>query len=102
MKKEDIQAIKELLSTPKKIAIIPHRSPDGDAMGSTLALYHFLLKLNHKPVVISPNDFPNFLAWLPSSETVLIYENDKDDCAKIINEAEIVFTLDFNALHRTG
>ena len=102
MKKEEILAIQNLLASPKKIAIIPHRSPDGDAMGSTLALYHFLLKLNHKPIVISPNDFPNFLAWLPSSETVLIYENDKENCTKIINEAELVFTLDFNALHRTG
>ncbi|MFN3968564.1 DHH family phosphoesterase [Flavobacterium sp.] len=102
MIKEDIFAIQQLLATPKKIAIIPHRSPDGDAMGSTLALYHFLLKLNHKPTVIAPNDFPNFLAWLPGSETVMIYENDKVNCAKIIQEAEIVFTLDFNALHRTG
>ena len=102
MKEEDILAIKKLLETPKKIAIIPHRSPDGDAMGSTLALYHFLLKDNHQPTVIAPNDFPNFLAWLPASETVLIYENDKVNTTKIINEAEIVFTLDFNALHRTG
>ena len=102
MKKEEIFAIQNLLATPKKIAIIPHRSPDGDAMGSTLALYHFLLKLNHNPVVISPNDFPNFLAWLPGAETVLIYENDRENCTKIVNEAELVFTLDFNALHRTG
>jgi len=102
MKKEAILAIQNLLATPKKIAIIPHRSPDGDAMGSTLALYHFLLKLNHNPVVISPNEFPNFLAWLPGSETVLIYENDKENCTKILNEAELIFTLDFNALHRTG
>ena len=102
MKKEAISAIQNLLATPKKIAIIPHRSPDGDAMGSTLALYRFLLKLNHKAVVISPNEFPNFLSWLPCSETVLIYENDKENCTKILNEAELVFTLDFNALHRTG
>jgi phosphoesterase RecJ-like protein len=102
MKKEAILAIQNLLATPKKIAIIPHRSPDGDAMGSTLGLYHFLLKLNHSPVVISPNEFPNFLAWLPGSETVLIYENDKENCTKILNEAELVFTLDLNALHRTG
>ena len=102
MKKEAVLAIQNLLATPKKIAIIPHRSPDGDAMGSTLALYHFLLKLNHNPVVISPNEFPNFLTWLPGSETVLIYENDKENGTKILNEAELVFTLDFNALHRTG
>ena len=102
MKKEDIIAIQNLLATPKKIAIIPHRSPDGDAMGSTLALYHFLLQLDHQPIVISPNDFPNFLAWLPGSETVLVYENDKEKCSKILYDAELVFTLDFNALHRTG
>jgi len=102
MNEKDILAIQELLASPKKIAIIPHRSPDGDAMGSTLGLYHFLLKLNHQPVVIAPNEFPEFLAWLPSSETVLVYENDRVNCTKILNEAELVFTLDFNALHRTG
>lgn len=102
MKEEDILAIKKLLETPKKIAIIPHRSPDGDAMGSTLALYHFLLKGNHQPTVISPNEFPNFLEWLPASETVLIYENDRVNTTKILNEAELVFTLDFNSLYRTG
>jgi phosphoesterase RecJ-like protein len=55
MKIQDIQAIQQLLATPK-IAIIPHRGPDGDAMGSTLGLYHFL-KNNHHPVVVSPNEF---------------------------------------------
>ena len=102
MKIQDIQAIQQLLATPKKIAIIPHRGPDGDAMGSTLALYHFLLQSNHQPVVVSPNDFPDFLAWLPGSDRVLIYEKDKENCTKILEEAEIIFTLDFNALHRTG
>lgn len=97
-----ITTAKELLAGTKKIAIIPHRSPDGDAMGSTLALYHFLLKLNHQPVVISPNDFPNFLAWMPGSENVLVYENDRANCSQILKDAELVFTLDFNALHRTG
>lgn len=102
MNEKDILAIQDLLASPKKIAIIPHRSPDGDAMGSTLGLYHFLLKLNHQPIVIAPNEFPEFLAWLPSSENVLIYENDRVNCTQILNEAELVFTLDFNALHRTG
>jgi phosphoesterase RecJ-like protein len=102
MKKEAIQSIAALLSSPKKIAILPHRSPDGDAMGSTLALYHFLLKLNHFPTVIAPNEFPEFLAWMPGSETVLIYENEKVKTTAILKEAEIIFALDFNALHRTG
>lgn len=102
MNKEDIEIVKKLLVTPKKIAIIPHRSPDGDAMGSTLGLYHFLKKLNHQPVVVSPNDFPNFLSWLPGSENVLIYENEKESVAKVLQSVELIFTLDFNALHRTG
>lgn len=102
MKIQDIQAIQLLLATPKKIAIIPHRGPDGDAMGSTLALYHFLLKNNHHPTVIAPNDFPDFLAWLPGSETVKIFEKDTENCTKILEEAELIFTLDFNAFHRTG
>ena len=102
MKEQDIQAIQLLLSTPKKIAIIPHRSPDGDAMGSTLGLYHFLLKNNQHPVVVSPNEFPDFLAWMPGSETVKIFEKDKINCTQILEEAELIFTLDFNALHRVG
>jgi phosphoesterase RecJ-like protein len=71
-------------------------------MGSTLALYHFFLKNNHNPTVVSPNDFPDFLAWMPGSETVKIYEKDKENCTKILEEAELIFTLDFNALHRVG
>jgi len=102
MKNFDIKKIKSLLSKPKKIVIVPHRNPDGDAMGSTLGLYHFLLKLNHQVVVISPNEFPEFLNWLPAADKVLIYEKQKLETTKIINEAEIIFTLDFNALYRVG
>lgn len=102
MKIQDIEAIALLLATPKKIVIIPHRSPDGDAMGSTLGLYHFLLKYNHEAVVIAPNEFPDFLAWLPGSETVKIFEKDKENCTKILQEADLIFTLDFNAFHRVG
>ncbi len=102
MREKDIQIIQQLLSTPKKIAIIPHRNPDGDAMGSTLGLYHFLLKNNHFPTVVSPNEYPDFLAWMPGSETVKIYEKDKINCTQLLHEAELVFTLDFNALHRVG
>lgn len=102
MNEQDILGIQNLLSTPKRIVIIPHRSPDGDAMGSTLALCHLLEKLRQNPVVISPNEFPDFLAWLPGSEKVLIFEKDKERVGKIILEAEVIFTLDFNALHRTG
>lgn len=102
MKHEEIQLVTQWLSTPKKIAIIPHRSPDGDAMGSTLALYHFLFKLGHEPIVVAPNEFPDFLAWLPASDQVVVYEKDKENVSGILQQAELLFALDFNALHRTG
>jgi len=102
MKDEEIKAFQELLSTPKKVVIIPHRSPDGDAMGSTLGLYHFLKKLNHTAVVIAPNEFPDFLAWLPAADEVRIFEKEKEQTAELILNADLVCTLDFNAFHRTG
>ncbi|SFQ56358.1 phosphoesterase RecJ domain-containing protein [Flavobacterium akiainvivens] len=102
MSTEDIAGVKELLSTPKKIVIIPHRNPDGDAMGSNLGLYHFLRHKGHEVTVISPNEFPDFLAWLPASDTVKVFERDNEAATAILNAAEVVFTLDFNALSRTG
>lgn len=102
MNKNEMEAIHTLLASPKKIAIIPHRNPDGDAMGSTLALYHTFLQLGHKAVVVAPNEFPDFLHWLPGADTVRVFETQKKTCETLINEADIVFTLDFNALHRTG
>ena len=92
----------ELLAGSKKIAIIHHRNPDGDALGSTLGLYHFLKKMGHTPTVISPNEYPDFLAWMPGADTVRIFEREIADCIKILDEAELVFTLDFNHLSRTG
>lgn len=102
MKPQDIEGVKQLLASPKKIAIIPHRNPDGDAMGSTLGLYHYLKLKGHEPTVITPNEFPDFLAWLPSSNTVKVFEKDTETSNKILNEAELIFTLDFNMLSRTG
>ena len=102
MNKQEISKIKQLLSTKKKIVIVPHKNPDGDAIGSTLGLYHYLLKCDHLVHVISPNDYPNFLKWIPGENAVLKYDSQTKICDAIINEADIIFTLDFNALQRTG
>ncbi|OIQ29665.1 MAG: DHH family phosphoesterase [Bacteroidetes bacterium MedPE-SWsnd-G2] len=102
MKEQDIIEIKDLLSEPKKIVIVPHKNPDGDAIGSCLGLYHFLTKLNHQPLIIAPNDYPEFLKWMPNETDILKYEGHTESCDKIISEADIVFTLDFNAFHRAG
>ena len=102
MTNQDYQAIRSLLAEPKRIAIVPHRSPDGDAMGSTLAIYHLVKKLGHEATVIAPNAFPYSLKWLPSSETVVIYEEQREQATALLEQADVIFTLDFNAFHRTG
>lgn len=102
MNEDDIKEIKALLSTPKHIVIVPHKNPDGDAMGSTLGLYHYLTKNNHKATVIVPNDYPDFLKWLPGHDQVINHESDRTAAESLIEEADLLFTLDFNALHRSG
>ena len=74
MNTEITTTVNNLLNEPKDIVIVGHKNPDGDAVGSCLGLYFFLKKLGHNPTVIVPNDFPDFLKWLPGSETILIYE----------------------------
>lgn len=98
----DIKEIKALFSAPKDIVIIPHKNPDGDAIGSTLALYHYLSGLGHNATVIAPNDYPSFLKWIPGEDTILKYDANKELATTKIKEAAIVFTLDFNHLSRTG
>ncbi|MBC7642106.1 MAG: bifunctional oligoribonuclease/PAP phosphatase NrnA [Flavobacterium sp.] len=102
MNEKDILELKQILSQTKKIAIIPHRNPDGDAMGAALGMYHFLLKLNHQVTVIAPNEFSDFLAWMPGADKILIFENETSKAKEILQNSDIVFALDFNALHRTG
>ncbi|WP_445457530.1 DHH family phosphoesterase [Flavobacterium sp. HNIBRBA15423] len=102
LSEKEITEIKSLLNTPKKITIISHRNPDGDAMGSSLGLLHFLKQLNHEVVFISPNEFPDFLAWLPETYKVVIFEREYDKALPILQNSDLIFTLDFNAIHRTG
>lgn len=102
MTKQDISSIKELLSNPKRIVIVPHKNPDGDAIGSSLGLYLYLIKHNHKVTIIAPNDYPDFLKWLPLESTILKFESQREESKTLIEKAEVIFTLDFNALHRTG
>ena len=71
MNLEDIKATKTLLSTPQRIVIVPHKNPDGDAIGSTLGLFHYLKSIAQEVVIITPNDYPKFLKWIPGNETIL-------------------------------
>jgi len=102
MKKQEIFKIKELLSKPRKIVIVSHKNPDGDAIGSSLGLYLYLIKHNHQVDVIMPNDYPDFLKWMPKENTIINYEANVKNSNAIIDNADVIFTLDFNDLHRSG
>lgn len=102
MTKQDISEIKSLLASPKKIAIVTHKNPDGDAIGSSLALFHYLTKINHFVTVITPNDYPDFLKWVPGQDLILKFDSQNSQSVEALNNADIVFTLDFNAFHRAG
>ncbi|TVZ57365.1 phosphoesterase RecJ-like protein [Lutibacter sp. Hel_I_33_5] len=94
--------LKTFLDTPKNMTIIGHRNPDGDAMGSTLALYHYFKKKGHNPTVVVPNEYPEFLHWLPGSKTTYRFDWQNSQSQRAINSSDIIFLLDFNALHRVG
>lgn len=78
-----------------------HQKPDGDAMGSTLGLYHFLNKFGHHCTVISPTNWASFLDWMPGCDKVLDYESQQVKSDVLIGEADWIFCLDFNILSRT-
>ena len=99
-----MQAIEQfypILNQPFKAVITAHQKPDGDAMGSTLGLYHFLKQLGHEVTVISPTNWAQFLDWMPGVEQVIDFEANKNEASEIVAAADYVFCLDFNILHRT-
>lgn len=78
-----------------------HQKPDGDAMGATLALYHFMKGLGHETTVISPTNWADFLDWMPGIGQVMDFDKQKEKALQLINQATVIFCLDFNILHRT-
>jgi phosphoesterase RecJ-like protein len=102
MNASEISEVKTLLATPQKIVIVPHRNPDGDAIGACLAMYYYLKNEGHTATVVAPNDYPDFLKWLPSSKDVYKFDMQNRQYKAAIDEASIIFLLDFNALHRVG
>lgn len=100
MNLKDIKATEALLSKPQKIVIVPHKNPDGDAIGSTVGLYHYLKNRGQEVTVISPNDYPKFLKWVPGNEHIVNFEKDLQHAKQLIQDATIIFTLDFNHLGR--
>lgn len=98
---EPISGVFPLLEHPKKIFIISHHKPDGDAIGSMLGLYHYLVKKGHTVTPVTPSATPEFLNWMPGTDKLLDYEVSPDKVKFALNDAELIFCLDFNDFHRT-
>ncbi len=98
---EDIKKVKDLLfGLGKDIVILSHRNPDGDAIGSSLGLMHYLKTLGHSIHIILPSDYPPPFAWMPLIEDIIIFDSEPTVSTNIINKADIAFCLDFNAFDR--
>ena len=102
MVKINIVELKPLLESSKKIIVIPHKNPDGDAIGSCIALNEVLKSLGYQSSVISPNNFPDFLKWIDDENEIKIHENNPELYNSEILNADLIFTLDFNSLSRIG
>ena len=100
MEKKEVNKVSAALSIPRKIAIVTHKNPDGDAIGSSLALFNYLHLKGHEVNVVVPNDYPDFLKWLNGNNKIVNFESKPKKAKEIINNAHVVFCLDFNSLAR--
>jgi len=96
------EQLKNSIHTAKNIAIVIHRNPDGDAIGSGLALQKIFQKKGIRSFLISPNLIPKYLRWLPGTSQILVYDYQPDEVIKSLQNADLIFTLDFNDFSRTG
>ena len=99
---KQLSEIKTFLSKKKSITLTTHSNPDGDAIGSIVAMMHYLSKLGHTVKAVVPNPFPAFYAWIPGSEKLIVFEKDAAEAKKALAEADMVFSLDYNAFSRVG
>jgi len=100
--KVSLDGIRNELSKKKKILITTHKSPDGDAVGSSLGLYHYLVALGHEVWVSIPDPFPRFLQWIPGTDKLITYSKEKEKFEEVLKDIDILFALDYNHFPRTG
>lgn len=96
MEKNSFVEFKKLIAKTKTVSIITHVNPDGDAMGSSLGLYHYLKGKEKNVKVIVPNMFPDFLAWMPASKQAMVFEESEASVKKQLSKSDAIFILDFN------
>lgn len=101
-KQKELEKLGQLLNNKEKVVIVSHLSPDGDALGSSLGLSHYLQDQGLDVNVIVPNSFPTFLNWLPGADKITIFDSDREKAEKLLASADLLFCLDFNVLSRVG
>lgn len=99
---EDLSKFWQIVQKSNKIVLFGHKNPDGDALGSTLAMAGVIEKLQVKTNVIVPDPFPVFYSWMPNAEKVLDYSREEAKCNSLINEADLILFMDFNQYGRIG
>ncbi|MBL7804440.1 MAG: bifunctional oligoribonuclease/PAP phosphatase NrnA [Saprospiraceae bacterium] len=92
--------LRQLLIIPQNVAIFSHRNPDGDAIGSSLALRHYLEQYGHTVHVLFPSEYPEELEFLPGAEEILIWDIHTEECKHVLQQKNVFFFLDFNSLSR--
>ena len=99
---ENIDAVASIIENGNRFVVLSHKNPDGDAVGSSIALMLYLRSRGKEAVVVLPNRFPEFLSWLPSVGEVLFYDTDAERAKAVFETADAFFCLDFNLLSRIG
>ena len=99
---EEAQCLQSLIDGAERIAICAHRSPDGDALGSSLGLANYLRVMGKNPVVIMPDMFPDFLQWLPGAQQIMRYDKKPEEVKTVMEQAELIFCMDFSQEDRLG
>ena len=99
--KERVEELRNLLAVPRKVVIVGHTNPDGDAIGSSLALAEVLIARGHEVTCALPNNYPYYLRWIPNSENIIIYRNDEEHLTeKALDESDVIICADMNSLTR--
>lgn len=88
------------LSVPRKILITSHRNPDGDAIGSSLAMYHWLTSKGHQVLIAFPSEYPAAYAWMPGIDKVEIWDIEQEDILRFMDHMDTSIILDYNSLAR--
>lgn len=97
---DQVAQLSHLISDAKNIIITCHKSPDGDAIGSTLGWAEYLRSIGKEPTIIVPDQYPDFLSWMPNTEKIVRYDKHPEKCDMLFKIADLVFCLDYNTTSR--